>query len=81
MVKIQKARYPRLTKLEALMSGYEITRDMIAKNIGRSYGTVSRYISGITDIPLSDMRLIARFISEITQKQFTIFDVFEKSVE
>jgi predicted transcriptional regulator len=78
MKKVLKANYPKLNQLEALMTYYGITRAMLAKYIGRSYGVVCRYISGITDIPLNDVRLITQYLSEVSQKPLTIFDVFEK---
>jgi transcriptional regulator with XRE-family HTH domain len=73
-------KYPRLVRLESLLAGCQITREELAKNMGISYGKLSRYISGNTDISLMDMRLIATILSEKTGKKFTIWDVFEKEV-
>ena len=74
-----KTRYPKLKRLQGLMTEYEITVADLAKYIGRAVSTVSKANNGHNLYDSMDMKNIQKLINlkaEKTGKKYTIEEIF-----
>lgn len=63
IIRSQKTKYPKLKRLQGLMTEYDITVAQLAKNIGRATSTVSQANNGHTLYDSMDMLNIQKLIN------------------